>query len=233
MEKLAEVLGFYYGDGSTSMGVTSFRLTNAEPSVLDYCLEVLEQVGIPRERFKVQVIYSTPGEINAMITERCIKFWSQTLRIPRNNVVSVLKVHNVRETKPCGSARLCIDSAAVVELFLYVLLPTVLRRILTPVCAEDRQCLRGFMRGLLAAEGFPEFNVKGTLTKIGIAYDRFSEEPKVYKKLLSNMGVHAGRDHRNCVYVYGRENLITFAQMDGFKMHSSRKSKLLRGMQSF
>jgi len=233
VEKLGELLGFYFGNGSTSPDITSLRLTNAEPSVLDYCLKVLEVMGISRDRFKIQVIYSTPAEVNEDIQERCILFWSDALGIPVGNIISVLKANNIRETKRNGSARLFIDSAVLVEVFLHSLLPFVMQRAGHPTCEQDEILLRSFIRGLLAAEGYPEFNTSGTLTKISIAYDPFSDEPKIYRALLQNLGVHVGKDGGNAVHIYGRENLKCFVNMDCFKMHATRKAKLLRGVKAF
>ena len=70
IEKVAELIGFYFGDGSTSKGIRSFRLTNCEPSILNYCLDILEEIGIPRNRFKIQIIYSTDKELTALFKVR-------------------------------------------------------------------------------------------------------------------------------------------------------------------
>tara|TARA_Y100000310_G_scaffold343872_1_gene453612 strand:- start:6695 stop:7354 length:660 start_codon:yes stop_codon:yes gene_type:complete len=52
INKIAELMGFYFGDGTTCQGIRSFRLTNCEPSVLNYCLDVLEELGMGKTSVK-------------------------------------------------------------------------------------------------------------------------------------------------------------------------------------
>lgn len=63
IERLSELLGFYFGDGNTSESIRTFRLNNCDASVLNYCLDILEDLGVKRNQFKVQIIYSTPEDI--------------------------------------------------------------------------------------------------------------------------------------------------------------------------
>ena len=130
--KIGEFLGFYFGDGTTCKGIQSLRLTNCELSILNYCLDFCEEIGILRTWWKVQVIYSTNGEITHEIKQRCINYWSNILRIRHSRIVSVTKSKNVRETTVYGSARLFIDNTVLVEVFLHGLLSGVLKRITHP-----------------------------------------------------------------------------------------------------
>ena len=169
IDKIAELIGFYYGDGSTSKSIRSFRLTNCEPSVLNYCLDVLGDIGINRERFKAQIIYSTNEELTEDIKSKCINSWSESLNINKENIVSVTKADNVRETLKYGSARIFIDNAVLVEIFLHGLLEGILQRITKPKSIIDKRLLEGFIRGLLAAEGSVNLNENGSVVKVGIS----------------------------------------------------------------
>ncbi|MFH1669211.1 MAG: hypothetical protein ABIA62_04755 [Candidatus Woesearchaeota archaeon] len=90
--KIAELLGFYFGDGNTSPGIRSFRLNNSEPSTLNSCLAVLEDMGISRKMFKGQIIYSTnKNEITLDVKKRCVAFWSAVLEMDKTCFNLVVK----------------------------------------------------------------------------------------------------------------------------------------------
>jgi len=228
IEKVAELIGFYFGDGSTSEGIRSFRLTNCEPSILNHCLDILGEIGIPRNRFKIQIIYSTDKELTESIKSKCINFWSKTLKI--NKVVSVLKSKNVKETLEYGSARIFVDSAVLVEVVLHGLLKDILIRITNPKNIADKILLKGFIRGLLAAEGGIYLNKNGSVVKIGISYDPHSDELELYKKLLQNLNINYGGTKGNEFYVYGYNNIKKLYEIDAFKMHKSRNQKFVNGI---
>lgn len=232
IEKIAELLGFYFGDGSTSHGIQSFRITNCEPSNLKYSLEILELIGIKRDCCKVQVIYSTDKEIDSSIKERCTVFWSKALGIDKNKIVSVLPSRNVRETKFYGSARVFIDSSVLVEILLNGLLNGVVQRISNPSEENDYLLLKGFMRGLLAAEGGVTLNKNGTVVKVGISYDPPSYELDFYKKILSNLGIGYGKTKGNELYIYNHCNLLKLREIDAFRLHTARNAKFLSGFKS-
>lgn len=229
LEELAEFSGFYFGDGSTSEGISSFRFTNSEPSVLNYCLSILEKIGINRDLFKIQIIYSTNKTITEEIHNRCILFWSSTLNISRERIVSVLKAENIRETLPYGSARLFIDNIILVEIFLHGILKYILQKISNPINNEDFILLNGFIRGLLAAEGSPILNENNSIVKIGLSFDPHSDELNLYKHLLDNLNISYGKDKCNELFIYGHDNMMKFYLLDAFKMHDSRNQKFLFG----
>ena len=229
LEELAELIGFYFGDGSTSNGISSFRLTNSEPSVLNYCLNILEKIGIQRSNFKIQIIYSTNKEITNEIQERCSIFWSNILKIKKENIVSVLKAKNIRETLTYGNARLFIDSTVLIEIFLHGILKEVITRITKPKDQVDIILLKGFMRGLLAAEGSPVLNINNSLVKVGISFDPHSSELELYKSLLKNLNISYGKAQSNQLFIYSYKNMTEFSILDAFKMHNSRKEKFLIG----
>jgi hypothetical protein len=229
VDEISEFLGFYFGDGSKSKGLQSIRLTNCEPSILQHCLSILENIGISRKMCKVQVIYATDSMVTTEIKRRCIKFWSNTLQLKQDQIVSVNKSYNVRETKKYGSARVCIDRSVLVEVIIHGLLQGVLYRICNPKDEIDYQMIRAFMRGLLAAEGFPEFNIYGSLVKVGIAFNPHSSELQIYQKLLTNLGINYGKVSGNALYIYGSNNMKKFKDIDAFKLHTTRNKKFLRG----
>ena len=230
IDKIAELMGFYFGDGSTSQNIASFRLTNSEPSVLNYCLNILEEIGINRKSFKGQIIYSTNKELTEDIKSRCINFWSKSLRISKENVVSVTKAKNIRETLEHGSARIFIDNTVLVEIFLQGLLKGILQKIINPHTLIDKKLLEGFIRGLLAAEGSVNLNKNGSVVKIGISYDPHSNELELYKNLLKNLKINYGGTKGNELYIYGFNNIKKFYEINAFKMHKSRNQKFISGI---
>ena len=228
-DKLAELMGFYFGDGTTCKTIRSLRLTNSEPSALDYCLEIFEAMGIERHNFKVQVIYCTDKEITCEIKSRCVEFWSSALRINKENIVSVTKSNNKKETLAHGSARIFLDNTVLVEILLHGLLKGILQRISNPEKDIDKRLLNGFMRGLLAAEGSVILNKNGSVVKIGIAHDPHSDELELYRKWLANLGIRPGANKGNELYVYGFDNIRKFYEIDAFKMHNKRNAIFVKG----
>ncbi|MCH8004369.1 MAG: hypothetical protein IH934_07115 [Nanoarchaeota archaeon] len=230
IDKIAELIGFYFGDGSTSENIRSFRLTNCEPSVLNYCLDILQEIGIKRNNCKVQIIYSTNKELTEEIKNKCTNFWSKTLNLNKSNIVSVNKSKNVRETLKYGSARIFIDNTILVEIFLHGLLKSILLRITNPENIIDKRLLNGFTRGLLAAEGAIYLNKNGSVVKIGMSYDPHSRELDLYKKLLSNLDINYGGTKGNEFYIYGYKNIKKLHNINAFKMHKSRNQKFVNGI---
>lgn len=228
-EKLSELLGFYFGDGTKCQGIQSFRMTNCEPSVLIYCVGILQDIGITKEKLKVQVIYSTPDKVTKEIEMRCITFWSEILGLKKKQIVSVSKSNNIRESKLYGSARIFIDSSVMVQVFVRGIMQEIIKKIVNPKTKLDYVLLKGFMRGLLAAEGYPEFNIHKSLVKVGIAFNPHSDELELYHKLLVNLGITYGKTNRNALYTYHRKNMKKFKDFDAFKLHKTRNKKFLDG----
>jgi len=231
IDEISEFLGFYFGDGTKCQNIQSLRLTNCEPSILIHCLNVLENIGIQRTKCKVQVIYSSPLKITKDIEKRCIRFWSKTLQLNEKRIISVSGFNNVRETKKYGSARVCIDSSVLAQIFIRDLMKKIIKKISNPKNNVNFRMLKGFMRGLLAAEGCPEFNIHGSLVKVGIAHNPHSDELELYRKLLSNLGIKYGKRNRNMLYTYGYDNMKIFKEFEAFKLHSTRNKKFLQGFE--
>ncbi len=230
--KISELVGFYFGDGSTSKGIRSFRLNNCEPSILNYCLNVLEEIGIARDRFKVQVIYSTnKEEITDHIKKRCIYYWSQILSINKDKIVSVNKSKNGRETLKYGSARVFIDNAVLVEIFLNGILKEFLKIIQKPKNKLENNISAGFLRGLLAAEGSIILR-KNSLSSIGIAFNPHNEDVDLYKNLLSNLGLSWTFIHGNELVIHKFKNFKRLFELDAFKLHDKRNEKFMLGFKN-
>jgi len=233
IDKIAELAGFYFGDGTTCEGIRSFRLTNCEPSVLNYCLEILESMGIERRLCKVQVIYSTNKEIlSEDIKQRCIDFWSKILCLEKSKIISVTKSKNVRETKKYGSARISIDRSVLVEVFLHGVLKNIVKRIRDPQEKIDYRLLRGFIRGLLAAEGSVGLNKHKSVVRVGIAFDPHSDELDIYKDLLQNLDITYNHIKDNEIVIQKYRNMIEFMKINAFKMHDLRNEKFQEGFKN-
>jgi len=229
IEKIAEFLGFYFGDGTKCKNMQSLRMTNCEPSILVHSLNVLGEMGIDRKLCKVQIIYSTPQEITENIKQCCVRFWSKILQLDKKRIVSVNGAYNVRETRKHGSARICINSSVLFQIMVRNLLLGVIKRIVKPQDEIDYKLLKGFMRGLLAAEGFPELNNYGSLVKVGIAFNPYSNELNLYRKLLDNLNINYGKTHGNSLYVYQHKNMRKFNEFNAFRLHKTRNEKFLAG----
>ncbi len=230
--KIAELMGFYYGDGTTCEGIQSFRLTNCEPSILNHCLDTLEILGVGRDQFKAQIIYSTDTEVTNEIKNRCINYWSKTLGLNIEKIVSVTKSKNIRETKRYGSARIFIDSTVLVEILLRGVMEHVLKKISKPQERIDYELLKGFMRGLLAAEGSVQLNKQGSVVRVGIAFDPHSEELGLYKVLLKNLGIAYKRVGCNEILIQKYVNMRKLHDIRGFARHDARNTKFTEGFRN-
>jgi hypothetical protein len=232
IDKISELLGFYFGDGTTCESIRSFRLTNCEPSTLTHCLQLLDEMNINKTQFKIQVIYSTNREIDQQITDRCINFWSKTLKINKKQIVSVTKANAIQEGLLYGSARICFDNSAFVEIMLHGVLPSVIKTIKTPRSEADYKLLKGFLRGLFAAEGSVNLNKNGSVVKIGMAFDPHSTELDLYKILLKNIDVNLGKTKGNELYIYNYKNIKRLHNIDAFAMHRKRNRKFQKGFKT-
>ena len=233
LEKIGELLGFYFGDGSTSEGLQSFRLTNSEPSTLIYSLQVLEELGIPRYFFKVQIIYSSNKEVTKKIKNRCIKNWSRQLNIPRNNCISVNKSKALSESLRFGSARIFLDNNTLVEVILRGLLPGIISRITKPKFKEDFLLLKGFLRGIFAAEGSVAISKDNRLSRVGLSFDPHSTESTFYRILLSHLGIQTSKDKGNEFCIFRKSNFEKLKEIDLFRFHSTRKARFNSGLNNY
>lgn len=228
-EKLAELMGFYFGDGNTSHGIRSFRLNNCEHSALNYCLDILENLGISRSQVKVQVIYSSDTEIEDRIKKRCTNYWANTLELEKKQIVSVNRSKNIRRTLEYGSARIFFDNSVFVEIMLHGVLKRFIEIIKKPKNDLEENILKGFIRGLAAAEGSVTLTRLNSLSKVTFAYDPHSEDLEFYKKILENLRISYGGIHGNELNIYGIKNFNKFNEIDLFKIHETRKKKFEKG----
>jgi len=229
LEKLSELLGFYFGDGNTTYNIRSFRLTNCESSVLNYCLDILEEIGINRDQAKIQIIYSSNKEIDNKIRQRCINYWSKELRINKKKIVSVNRSKNKRETLKHGSARIFIDNSNLTELFMHGFLKKFIKIIQNPKSKREEKILKGFLRGLAAAEGWVDLTKKKSLSRVGLAFNPHSKDLELYKRLLNNLNISFGKRHNNGLPITGINNFKILHELELFKIHKKRNDKFLLG----
>lgn len=229
-EKLAELIGFYFGDGNTSRDIRSFRLNNCEASVLNYCLSILEKMGIKRNEFKVQIIYSTDKKfLSEDVKRRCVSYWAGQLKIDKEKIVSVNKSKNKRESLRYGSARIFLDNAVLVEILLHGVLNKILGIIKNPKGAAEAKILKGFLRGLAAAEGSVSLNKHKSLSRITLSFDPHSNELELYEKILSNLGITPKGVHGNELKIQKMSNFRVLKELEMFKMHEKRRGKFSLG----
>ena len=230
LELLSELIGFYFGDGNTNSGIRSFRISNCEPSVLIYCLNILYKMGISKETLKCQVIFSTPKNIlENKIINRFTNYWSRILHLKKVQIVSVTRSNGKTESLKYGSARIFLDNCSFVEILVNEILPNFLNFIKNPKRKEDQIILNGFLRGLAAAEGSVSLTKKYSLSRISLSFDPHSDEINLYRKILSNIGVEPGGKKGNELFIYGINNFKLFNNIDLFKMHNTRKEKFNKG----
>ncbi len=227
-EKLAELVGFFFGDGNTSKTVRSFRLNNCEASALSYCIKILSNLGISKHFLKFQIIYNSNKEIETKIKNRCIRYWSSTLKIKKTQIVSVNRSKGKFESLNYGSARIFFDSSVFVEILLHGVLKNIIDIVKKPKNKTEKSILQGFVRGLAAAEGSVYLR-KGVLNRISLSFNQKTDDLEFYKKLLTNLGVTYGKHKRNELYIYGAKNFTILNELDIFKMHKKRKQKFLMG----
>jgi len=227
-EKLAELVGFFFGDGNTSKTVRNFRLTNCEASTLNYCVGILSNLGISKHFLKVQIIYSSNKEIENRVTNRCINYWSRILEIKKTQIVSVNRSKSKFESLKYGSARILFDSSVLVEILLHGVLKDIIDIVKKPKKKIERSILRGFVRGLAAAEGSVYLR-GGVLSRVSLSFNQKTDDLEFYKKILTNLGLTYGKHKRNELYIYGAKNFIILNELDLFKMHKKRKQKFLMG----
>ncbi|MFH0875595.1 MAG: hypothetical protein V1859_06670 [archaeon] len=223
--ELSELIGFFYGDGSKSEGLRSFRLTNCEPFILNHCKNIMDNIAIEKSDYRCQITYSSHEIINDIIKQKCIDFWSNVLSIEKKNFVSVHQSFSKKTSLEHGSIRIQNNNTVLTELILYGVLPKLLKIILNPKTKIEHDMMYGFLRGLLAAEGFPSSH-KGHLRKVEIAYNPHSNESEIYAKILSNMQIPSTRRKQgNSLTVYRYENFLKLYKIKAFSLYPSKNIK--------
>ena len=228
---LAELTGFYFGDGNTSQEIRSFRLNNCEPSILNHSLNILHELGIERNKIKVQIIYSSDKEIDSEIKRRCINYWHQILKIKKAQITSVNRSKNKRESLRYGSARIYVDNSALVEVMLHGLLKKFVKIVENPKSDLEFKITEGFLRGLLAAEGSVILE-KDSLRKVGISFNPYSNDAEFYKKILENLNISWKFIHGNELMIHKFENFKKLFELNAFALHRKRNEKFLLGFKN-
>jgi hypothetical protein len=227
-ERIAELVGFFFGDGNTSKFVRSFRLNNCEASTLVYCVDILNELGIQRNLLKVQIIYNSHNKIGMNVRRRCIDYWSKVLMVKKSQIVSVNWNKGKSESLKYGSARIFFDSAIFVEILLHGILKDFIKILKNPQNKIELSILEGFVRGLAAAEGCVYLR-DGVLSKVSMSFNQNSRDLEFYKKIFTNLGITYGKHKQNELYIYGAKNFSILDKIDIFKMHKKRKQKFLTG----
>jgi len=223
--KLSELIGFFFGDGSKSKGLRSFRLTNSEPFILKYCIDFLDNIILEKPEYRCQIIYSTNSNLTNEIKQKCTHYWADILKFKKAQIVSVNKAKNNRETLKYGSIRIQINSTILTELILYGVMNKLIDIIKKPNNTLEIEMLKGFLRGVCAAEGYPT-SYKGKLRIVGIAFNPHSNEPILYQKLLRNLNINSIiRKKHNSLIIYRYENFKKLLKMNIFSLHPKRNNK--------
>jgi len=207
-ELFFEGLGLWIGDGSKQKGI---YFGNTEESVLLHFLKFLEErIGLERKDFKV--IVHTPGK-NKNLVEK----WSKILEIPKENFVKVVEDRRINKEY----VQIYFNSIVLLEFFkkIWEMLKNEIER--------NEAWVRGFLRGIFAAEGEVILKPKTkTLFFIGIATgnQNFAE---YLRKLFKVLGINTGKYIKNGrrITIYGRKN---FEKIKRLRLHVIHVEKMKR-----
>ncbi len=224
IENLFEFIGFLWGDGSTE-NVRSLRLTNSELSTLKATIRFFESLGIPKDAWKMQIIYSNIKQLSNLEEKGIIESWSRNLDFPIKNIKSVSWSKSVKSINNLGSARIFIDNAILFEVFVNGILQWCIKNI----DSLDSKISSFLIRGLMAAEGGVDLYHNYSIRRVEVSFDGTSNESVLFSKLFSNVNVDiTGLDMKhNRFNIDGWSNFNILNQMNVFKLNES-KDRLFR-----
>jgi len=225
-EEFFEIVGFLWGDGSTK-NVRSLRFTNSEPSTLIEVVNFFNKIGIVRNIWKAQIIWSGPNKPSRSIENNCKNFWKENLNLPRKNIVSVLWSEAKNSDFPFGSARLFIDNATLFEIFVNCALNWVKNNI-DNLNQNVTSCL---LRGIAAAEAGPQLRNNFSLRRVEFSFNPESNESELYTRLLNKINIATSKPdlNRNKFNVDGWNNFSKLYSIDVFKLHENKHKLFMKG----
>jgi len=224
-KSLFETIGFLWGDGSTE-NVRSLRFTNSEPSTLDFTINFFGSMGIKRKMWKAQIIWSGPSEPSKEIKKECKKFWSREILIPKENIKSVLWSKCKANRTKFGSCRIFIDNAILFEIFVNGILKWCKDRIKDENL--EKEILQPLVRGVLASEGSIDFR-RGVIQRISIAFDPYSNEEILFRKMFKCLGISTLPNHKNAFSIDGWDNFLRLFLIDSFILDKNSNEKFCSG----
>ncbi|MBR9699492.1 hypothetical protein GOV09_03500 [Candidatus Woesearchaeota archaeon] len=204
-ELFVEGYGLYIAEGDTGDSGTKkarkLRFTNSNIDVIRFYIRWLRKF-IPDLPYYINVI------------------------LPIGYMGSYERFHDTRisyqQYNKIPKYRVCVDNAVVIDLFL------ALRDYVKTAALNDPQRAAAYLRGLMAGEG-TVYNNKTRYVRLEM---KNPDEINFVKKLLNFLNIsytHHKRTTRyrmESLYIGGKENLRTYANLIGFGAHKDRQAKL-------
>lgn len=197
-----EGFSLYIAEGDTGLSgkkkSRKLRLTNSEPSVINWWIEWIETC-FPDQSYYVCVIKPFKGNYKNTISE-----------IRSCNLVESFGKYN-KEIK----YRVCLDSAIVIDLLLT--LETEIKRL----CLKEPKFAIAYLKGLMAGEGTVYESKVSTYRYVRLEMKNSNEiafAKRLFKLLKITYTYHrrSSRDGMEILYVGGIDNLKRFQKLIGF-----------------
>ncbi len=224
-EKFGECVGLYYGDGTKHR--INLEFCNSSFELASMWLTHLKSFGINPNKLHFSIKLSENSRVKYRIgNSDILSFWSGLtgkytckISIVKNNGH---KISNY--VQKFGSIRICYNDA-MLSIFYNALIDNVPNFI-----KSNKPFLRGFLRGIIAAEGNINLRKNGSLSLLRIAGTQ--DERKFFSHiLLRYFGIRSLEDTSNQIYVKGYVYLSIFKQFDLHVLHPSKRDKFEAGLE--
>ena len=116
------LLGFFAGEG-TKRGWKRrmpFEIANSNPKIVRKIVEILKEMGIPKEKIKIRVqLKCVPSTDTEKRSKEAIEFWKEKLQLEDKNFLKPVIRMGEKEGSPTGTLSLRINSAFLSRIFIY------------------------------------------------------------------------------------------------------------------
>lgn len=222
-EKFGEVIGLYYGDG-TKNNMRSIEFSNFCVELIKMWLEFLYTFDISYNdlEYRIKISENSRSKYNVTYPE-IIGYWrKQLLQIPKDNIIKINWVKSQGKAsdylRKYGTFVVRYNDS-MFSLFFNTLMKNI------PTFIKTNSFRKGFVRGLIAAEGNINIRKNESLSLLRIAGS--VKERKFISKLLNvYFKIKSSDDnHSNQIYI---GNIKQFRKLKKFNFHALHPEKQKR-----
>lgn len=215
IEWLFEVIGLYIGEGDKG---DKLGFTNSQPEIINHFINFLEDnYNIKRSIWCCNVIYRGKN-FNSNIEDNVKKYWKRKAKVNNFKTTNYLRV----KTRALKYGSLHIRLNSNVSRTFYDEWKKYIE-----LAFGNKKLAIATLRGILAAEGWPELSKMGSLNSIEIASIN-PEVQRIYRKLLKCIDIDI-KFKIKYGKVFGWSNFYFLITNSIFLLHPHRNRILVRG----
>ncbi|MFQ6129538.1 MAG: hypothetical protein ACE5OT_01865 [Candidatus Hadarchaeaceae archaeon] len=217
-----EVAGLQQGELTKKLRwAKGLKFTNEEPHIINHVLKYYEErFAVSKNEWRGYIDFCG---VNGN-KEELKKYWHLETGIPSQNLRFYWRKERASENAAkSGSIQICLLNRPFGEFAVNMLF------LLGRIAESEIEFAVPYIRGILAADGWPDLCQDGPLHHVNIAYDSINEA-RHYVSVLQKFGVNSQvQESSRKILISGWGNHFRLLSIDAFKLHPKRKAKFQRG----